>query len=173
MSRVPAERRVGVLLRQRAATLTTAESCSGGLLGHRLTNVPGSSDYYLGGVIAYANAAKVTLLGVDRSVLERAGAVSEPVARQMAAGIRRLLGSDLGVAITGIAGPSGSTPAKPVGLVYIALSDAQGECCERHVWPYDRRGNKRAAVERALEMIEEYLRMLPAPVPQETPCTRA
>ena len=173
MSKVPPETRIGVLLRQRGVTLATAESCSGGLLGHRLTNVPGSSDYYLGGVIAYANAAKVALLGVDRGALERAGAVSEVVARQMAAGIRRLLGSDLGVAITGIAGPSGGTPEKPVGLVYIALADGQGERCERHVWPYDRQGNKRAAVERALGMIEEYLRMLPAPVHQETPCTRA
>lgn len=151
------ERQVGELLRQHGLALATAESCSGGLLGHLLTNVPGSSDYYLGGVISYGNAAKVSLLHVDPSLLEREGAVSEPVARQMAQGVRSLLDSDIGIGITGIAGPGGGTAEKPLGLVYIALDMVQVQRCERHVWPHDRQGNKRASVERALEMIVQVL----------------
>lgn len=156
MEKIPTIR-VGNLLRQHRLTLATAESCTGGLLGHRLTDVPGSSDYYLGGVIAYANSVKVALLGVDPAVLEREGAVSEAVARQMAAGVRRLLGADIGIGITGIAGPAGGTAEKPVGLTYIALATATKERCERHIWPYDRLGNKWASAERALEMIIEHL----------------
>ena len=157
----PLERHVGVLLRARGQTIATAESCTGGLLGHLLTNVSGSSDYYLGGVVAYSNAAKVSLLGVDPAVLEREGAVSEPVARQMARGARRLLGAGLGIGITGIAGPSGATPGKPAGLVFIALAAGDGERCERHVWPHDRLGNKEASATRALEMAIEWLEKEP------------
>jgi len=151
------EVRIGTRLRRRRQTLAVAESCTGGLLAHRLTNVPGSSDYFLGGVVAYSNAAKRSLLGVEAGLLEREGAVSEAVAREMASGVRRLFGADLGVGITGIAGPAGGTPEKPVGLVYIALA-AEGQVrCERHIWPYDRLGNKEASAQRALEMLEEYL----------------
>jgi PncC family amidohydrolase len=160
MADQPLEAYVGALLRQRGMTLATAESCTGGLLGHRLTNVPGSSDYYLGGVIVYADAAKVTLLGVDRNVLAREGAVSEAVARQMALGVCRRLHADLGVGITGIAGPAGGTAGKPVGLVYIALAAAGVVRCERHVWPHDREGNKAVSVQRALEMMKEHLESL-------------
>lgn len=151
------EVRLGPLLRQRKQTLAVAESCTGGLLAHRLTNVSGSSDYFLGGVVAYSNAAKRALLGVAASVLEREGAVSEAVAREMASGVRRLFGADIGVGITGIAGPTGGTPEKPVGLVYIALAAEGVVRCERHIWPHDRLGNKEASAQRALEMLLEYL----------------
>jgi PncC family amidohydrolase len=153
----PLEVYIGALLRQRGLTLATAESCTGGLLGHRLTNVPGSSDYYLGGIIAYANAAKVALLGVDAALLAREGAVSEAVALQMAAGARERLGADVGLSTTGIAGPAGGTADKPVGLVYIALAGPEGARCERHVWPHDRAGNKAASARQALEMLRAYL----------------
>lgn len=134
-------------------TLATAESCTGGLLADRITNVPGSSDYYLGGVVSYAYSAKETLLGVDHSLLAREGAVSEAVAWQMARGVRERLGADAGIGITGIAGPSGGTPEKPVGLVWIGLADARGERAERFVWDADRIGNKQRSVEAALHML--------------------
>jgi PncC family amidohydrolase len=153
MADQPLEAYVGVLLRQRGMTLATAESCTGGLLGHRLTNVPGSSEYYLGGVVAYADAVKVALLGVDADLLAREGAVSGDVARQMASGVRERLRADIGIGITGIAGPAGGTADKPVGLVYIALAAEGVVRCERHVWPYDREGNKLASAQRALEMV--------------------
>jgi nicotinamide-nucleotide amidase len=117
---------VGRLLAARKATLATAESCTGGLLGGMLTAVSGSSEYYLGGVVSYANRIKAQQLGVDPDMLEEHGAVSEPVARAMAEGVRQQFGVDYGIGITGIAGPSGGTAAKPVGLVYIALADAAG-----------------------------------------------
>ena len=161
MSEEHLEAHVGMMLRSHGWTLATAESCTGGLLGHRLTNSPGSSDYFLGGVVAYANAVKVKLLGIDPGSLEKEGAVSERVARQMAQGVRRLLDADLGIAITGIAGPTGATEGKPLGLTYLALATRTSERCERHVWPHDRLGNKEAATERALEMVLELLQENP------------
>jgi PncC family amidohydrolase len=155
------EARVGSCLRARGWRLATAESCTGGLLGHRLTDVPGSSDYYLGGVVAYADEVKVALLGVSPERLAREGAVSEGVAREMALGVRQRLGAEVGVGITGIAGPSGGTPEKPVGLVFIAVASPSGIRCERHRWPYDRAGNKEASVRRALEMVVEVLEKEP------------
>jgi nicotinamide-nucleotide amidase len=113
---------VGGLLRERELTLSVAESCTGGLIGHRITDVPGSSEYFLGGVVAYANEAKTGLLDVRAETLAAHGAVSAEVAEEMARGVRRRFGSDLGLATTGIAGPGGGTPAKPVGTVHIALS---------------------------------------------------
>ncbi len=121
---------VGGLLTTRKVSVAVAESCTGGLIAERLTNVPGSSTYFLGGVVAYSNETKVHLLGVDPSLIERHGAVSAPVAEVMAAGIRRALHSDLGLSVTGVAGPAGGTSEKPVGLVFLALADAQGA---RHV----------------------------------------
>ncbi len=153
----PPEARLGPLLRRRMQTLAVAESCTGGLLSHRLTNVSGSSDYFLGGVVAYSNTAKQALLGVEASLLKREGAVSEAVAKEMASGVRRLFGAEIGVGITGIAGPTGGTPGKPVGLVYIALAAEGVMRCERHLWPHDRLGNKEASAQRALEMLVEYL----------------
>jgi PncC family amidohydrolase len=157
MSEEHLEAHIGTMLRRHGWTLATAESCTGGLLGHRITNSPGSSDYYLGGVVAYANTAKVKLLGIDPGSLEREGAVSESVARQMARGVRRLLDADVGIAITGIAGPTGATEEKPLGLTYLALAAPTSERCERRVWPHDRLGNKEAATQRALEMVLELL----------------
>lgn len=113
-------------------TLATAESCTGGLLAHRLTNLAGSSAWFLGGVVAYSNAVKVRELGVDEKLLATDGAVSEAVACQMAVGVRQRFGSDLGVGITGIAGPGGATENKPVGLVYIAVSDSRGVVGREH-----------------------------------------
>jgi PncC family amidohydrolase len=148
---------VGDLLRQRGATVVTAESCTGGLIGSLLTDISGSSDYYLGGVIAYSNDVKQHILGVTVETLATAGAVSQESAMQMARGARRLLGADYALAVTGIAGPTGGTPQKPVGLVYIALAGPDVERCERHVWDRDRLGNKVLTARRALDMLIEAL----------------
>ena len=137
-------------------TVATAESCTGGLLGDLITNISGSSDYYLGGVVSYAYSAKETLLGVDHDLLVREGAVNAEVAQQMARGIRQRLGSDVGIGITGIAGPGGGTADKPVGLVWIGLADATGEHAERFVWDSDRVGNKQKSAEQALRMLVEW-----------------
>ena len=118
---------VGQLLMARCQTLAVAESCTGGGLGQMLTDTPGSSSYFMGGIISYANRIKVDLLGVNAEDLARAGAVSETVAMQMAAGVKAKLGTDWGVSITGVAGPGGGTEAKPVGLVYIGIASPDGE----------------------------------------------
>ena len=115
------EQVVGDGLRQRGLTLAVAESCTGGLLSKRITDIPGCSDYYLGGVCSYANEVKMRVLGVRKDTLDTAGAVSPEVAEQMAAGVARALGADIGVGITGVAGPGGGTEDKPVGLVYISV----------------------------------------------------
>jgi nicotinamide-nucleotide amidase len=116
---------VGKLLQDREKMLATAESCSGGLIGHKITSVPGSSNYFSGGVIAYSNALKKKLLGVDPELLARYGAVSSPVAKAMAAGIRSRTNADIGLSVTGIAGPTGGTPEKPVGTVFIGLATTE------------------------------------------------
>ena len=121
--RIELEDVVGRLLRDMKATLATAESCTGGLIGHRITSIAGSSEYYLGGVVSYSNASKVRDLGVREDVLHQHGAVSQAVAEEMAVGVRQRFGSTLGLAVTGIMGPSGGTPDKPVGLVYVAVSE--------------------------------------------------
>ena len=118
---------VGQLLMAKGQTLAVAESCTGGGLGQMLTDTPGSSSYFMGGIISYANRIKVDLLGVNAEDLARAGAVSETVAMQMAAGVKAKLGTDWGVSITGVAGPGGGTEAKPVGLVYIGIARPDGE----------------------------------------------
>ena len=154
----PLETVAGKLLSGRGLTLAVAESCTGGLLGHLLTNVPGSSAYFLGGVVAYSNRAKEEILGVRHETLLAQGAVSEEAARQMARGARKLFGSDLALAITGIAGPAGGTPQKPVGLVYIALAFAGGELCQRHLWAGERLENKHLSAQAALQMLIDYLK---------------
>ena len=116
---------LGQVLITQKVTIATAESCTGGLLGHLLTSVSGSSTYYLGGVIAYSNAVKESMLGVRHETLVAYGAVSEQTAKEMAAGTRERIGSDIGISTTGIAGPTGGTPEKPVGLIYIGISTAE------------------------------------------------
>lgn len=148
---------VGRLLTERGLTIASAESCTGGLLMHRLTNVPGSSSYFLGGVVAYSNPVKHSLLGVQENTLNVFGAVSEQVAAAMARGARGLLGTDLAVGITGIAGPDGGTPDKPVGLTYIALTASDMSLVQRFVWDGDRVINKEESVEAALKIILTYL----------------
>jgi len=149
---------VGRLLRDRGLTLALAESCTGGLVGHRVTDVPGSSDYYRGSVVAYASDVKEALLRVAPETLARHGAVSEESAREMARGARRVIQADLALSVTGIAGPTGGTPEKPVGLVYVALAAADGEWAERHVWDGDRQENKARSAEAALDLLRRYLK---------------
>jgi nicotinamide-nucleotide amidase len=153
----PLEVIVGQLLLQHHLTLATAESCTGGLIGHRLTNVPGSSDYFLGGIIAYANEIKERVLGVSHQTLDTHGAVSAETALEMARGARRVLGVDVAISVTGIAGPGGGTADKPVGLVYAALAATGFERVERFVWNQDREGNKWESAEAALRLVQDYL----------------
>ncbi|MEX2443317.1 MAG: competence/damage-inducible protein A [Alkalispirochaeta sp.] len=148
---------VGELLVEQGRTVALAESCTGGLVGHRLTNVPGSSRYYVGGIVAYNYALKSSALGVDPAVIERDGAVSNEVARQMGRGVRRVCGSDLAVAITGIAGPGGGTATKPVGLTYIAVVDGAEEEVARHVFHGTREEIKYRASQAALDMLRRRL----------------
>jgi PncC family amidohydrolase len=148
---------IGRLLTERGLTLAAAESCTGGLVGHRITNVPGSSAYYLGSITAYSYDVKEQLLHVRRDTLYNQGAVSEQTAREMAQGARRALGADVGVAVTGVAGPGGGTPEKPVGLVYVALAADDGEWVEEHVWGGDRWENKALSAEATLDLLRRYL----------------
>lgn len=149
------EREVLAALRARKKTLATAESCTGGWLGKRLTDVPGSSEAYLGGVISYTDGVKEKLLGVRRESLAREGAVSETVAREMAEGARRALGADYGAATTGLAGPDGDGSGKPVGLVYLAVASPDGCACRECRFPGDREAVRRQACDTALEMLLE------------------
>lgn len=150
-------RNVGLLLGQRGLTLAVAESCTGGLVGDIITDTPGSSAYFLGGVQSYADAVKRDLLGVQASTLVAEGAVSAACAAEMARGVRRLIGADIGLSVTGIAGPGGGTAAKPVGLTYIHLSADDAELGRRHVWTGDRRANKLSSAHAVLELLLEYL----------------
>lgn len=144
---------VGELLVEGGLTVSVAESCTGGLLGDRITNVPGCSRYFRGGVVAYSNELKSELLGIDPELIARDGAVSETVSRAMAGGARERCGSDLAVAITGIAGPDGGTPEKPVGLVYISVADEREVECREFQLPGDREEMKYRTSNVALEML--------------------
>jgi len=146
---------VGNALREAGATVAVAESCTGGLIASRITDVPGSSDYFLGGVVAYANEIKQRVLNVPHDTLVEHGAVSEPTALAMATGARRLYGSDYAVATTGIAGPGGGTEEKPVGLVYIAVADSEGTVCLEQNWPGTRDQFKRRVSQNALNMLRK------------------
>jgi PncC family amidohydrolase len=150
------EERVKVVFTAKQLTIATAESCTGGLLAGRITEVSGSSAYFVGGVVSYSYSAKEALLGVDHDTLLAEGAVSEAVARQMARGARTRLQTDVAVSITGVAGPTGGTPDKPVGLTWIGLSDSTGERAERFVWEGDRGENREQSVEVALRMLIEW-----------------
>jgi len=134
-------------------TVATAESCTGGLVAHILTEVPGSSAYLLGGVVSYSDAVKRQELGVPESLLASHGAVSAQVAIAMAEGVRARLSTDLGVGVTGIAGPDGGSDAKPVGLVYVAVAGLGPAEVRRYVWPGDRSENKRSSAGAAIELL--------------------
>jgi PncC family amidohydrolase len=148
-----AETRLVAVCRERGLTLATAESCTGGLVAARLTSVPGASAVFLGGVVSYANAVKRQVLGVPQTVLDGAGAVSAGCAEAMAAGARRLLGADAAVSVTGIAGPDGGTPEKPVGLVWFGVASGRGARSERRVFAGDREAVRRQAADHALELL--------------------
>jgi PncC family amidohydrolase len=144
---------VGAALRERGWTVAAAESCTGGLVTSLLTELPGSSDYVLGGVVAYADEVKEELLGVPGELLRSHGAVSGPVAEAMARGVRSLLGTEVGVAITGIAGPGGGSNEKPVGTVWFGVDGPHGSSTELRRFPGDRSQVRRAAVEHALTLL--------------------
>jgi PncC family amidohydrolase len=152
------EEEVGRLLIERGETLAIAESLTGGLVGSQITDVPGSSDYFLEGVVAYSNEAKMARLGVLEATLIAHGAVSEEVAWEMAEGVRRGARADWGVSTTGIAGPTGDTPEKPLGLVYVAVANKGRTVAQRHVFPGDRLDIKMASAKAALGLLLEELR---------------
>lgn len=148
---------VGSLLRQKGLTLGIVESASGGLISHLITNVPGSSDYYKGSVNAYSNEVKIEMVGVKEAAIDEYGAVSYQVVGEMAQGGRRVLAVDICLADTGIAGPSGDTLEKPLGLFYIGLSHQAGTYSRKHSFRGDREQNKHDAAEAALAWLKEYL----------------
>ncbi len=151
------EQKIGHELREKGWRLAVAESCTGGLIGHRITNISGSSTYYLGSITAYAYEAKVRLLGVSWDTLEKYGAVSKETIEQMALGVRRSLTADVGLAVSGIAGPTGGTPTKPVGYTWIGLSTSQGIWTLQHTAGGNRIENKQEIAQVALEFLYNYL----------------
>lgn len=165
---------IGRLLLKKGLKLAVAESCTGGLIGHRITNIPGSSDYYLGSVTAYAYEVKQQLLGVKQETLTEYGAVSRETVIEMAYGIRACLKADfpientVGLSVSGIAGPGGSTPGKPVGLVWVGLSSKEGNHAWRFLWKGNRIQNKESSAEAALQLLLDYLNgQLPMDTPTE------
>jgi nicotinamide-nucleotide amidase len=149
---------VGDALQRRGWRIATAESCTGGMLAGRLTDVPGSSAYVLGGIVAYSNSVKVRDLGVPASLLEAHGAVSEEVARMMATHVRERFAADVGVSVTGIAGPAGGTPSKPVGTVWIAVATSTGVVARQFQFPGDRDAIRRHSTAAALDMVRREVR---------------
>ncbi len=156
-SKPPLETTIGPLLRARGLKLASAESCTGGLVADRITDIPGSSDYFIGGVVAYAYEAKVALLHVSWDTLRRYGAVSRETVIEMARGVRTALGADIGLSISGIAGPGGGLPDKPVGTTWIGLSATDGDWARKFVWDGDRRANKEFSANAALQFVLDYL----------------
>ena len=150
--------KVSNLLKQKNYTVATAESCTGGLIAHTLTNISGSSDYFDRGIISYSNNAKIELLGVSEDILKEYGAVSEQVAEAMAKGVRTRSNVDIGIATTGIAGPTGGTNEKPVGLVYIGISTADNTVVKKFNFLGDRLQNKEETCNAALNMLLDILK---------------
>jgi len=148
---------IGALLTQKKLTIAVAESCTGGLITSRLTDVSGSSDYLERGLVTYSNASKISLLGVPAEIIEKLGAVSEETARLMAEGVRKLAGTDLGLSSTGIAGPTGGSKEKPVGTVYLAVADSRETICRHYAYRWDRKMNKAVFSEAALFLLKNYL----------------
>ena len=157
MRGLAAEEKIVRILTNQGLTLAVAESCTGGLVGYRITSVSGSSGCFRGGVIAYADPAKVKMLGVSADTLRRHGAVSAETALEMARGVRRALGARAGISITGIAGPTGGTPEKPVGLVYTALSAPRRNVCVEHRFRGGRENVRRRAADMALSLLLSHI----------------
>lgn len=153
----PIESTLGDLLRQHNFTLATAESCTGGLIADRITNIPGSSEYFHGGIVAYSYDAKVALLNVSWDTLRKYGAVSREVVLEMARGGRMKLEVDIAVSVSGIAGPGGGLPDKPVGTTWIGLSTPEGNWARKFIWDGDRWQNKAYSADAALHFVLDYL----------------
>ena len=151
------EQEVGSLLRRKGLTLGVVESATGGLISHLITNVSGSSDYYKGSITAYSNGVKIKIVGVKEDTINKYGVVSYQVAEEMAQGGRKVLATDICLADTGIAGPSGATPGKPLGLFYIGLSHQAGTYSRKHNFRGNREQNKLDAAEAVLSWLKEYL----------------
>jgi len=149
--------KISILLKKQDLTVATAESCTGGLVAHALTNISGSSEYFDRGIVSYSNRAKIELLGVSENILKEYGAVSAEVARSMADGIRIKSNVDVGIATTGIAGPTGGTKEKPVGLVYVAISTLNNTEVKKFLFSGDRLQNKESTCNAALTMLLDYL----------------
>jgi nicotinamide-nucleotide amidase len=154
---------------ERGLTVAVAESCTGGLVADAITDVPGSSGYFLGGIVSYADSAKVALLDVPIEVLAAHGAVSAQVGRAMAEGARARFGADLAAAVTGVAGPDGGSEAKPVGLTYVAVAGSAGVDVRRFLWTGDRDANKQASAEAVLELLIEWSAGMEPDAPDSTP----
>ena len=144
------------IMREKKLTLGTVESATGGLIAHMITNIPGSSDVFRGSIISYSNEIKIKIVGVKEATLQESGAVSGQVARAMAKRGRKVLGVDICVADTGIAGPGGATPGKPVGLFYLGLSHKDGTFTQKHIFKGTREENKQQAAQTALMRVREY-----------------
>jgi PncC family amidohydrolase len=158
----PVQFQIGQLLKSRGLKLAVAESCTGGLIADRITDVPGSSDYFRGGIVAYAYEAKVALLGVSWDTLRAQGAVSRETVLEMARGVRTALGADVAISVSGIAGPGGGMPNKPVGTTWLGLSAASEDRAYLRRFEGDRRQNKAEAASAALRVLLEYLLDRPA-----------
>ncbi len=152
------EKAIGNLLRARGWTLSIAESCTGGSICDRITNIPGSSDYFMGGMVTYSNQSKIKHLGVPKKDIKQYGAVSPQVAKKMAQGVRQTFHTTFGLSTTGIAGPTGGSKEKPVGLVFIAISDGKEAIVKRETFKGDRQDIKKASASCALQYFYDYLR---------------
>ncbi len=151
------QKEVGKTIKAKGKTLALAESVTGGLVGSMITDIPGSSEYFLASLVAYSNEAKMRLLAVNETTLQASGAVSEEVVKEMAEGVRGVVGSDIGAACTGIAGPKGGSAAKPVGTVWFAVTDGFKQVTEKKVFEGDRLEIKRQAAERLLSLIVKFV----------------
>jgi nicotinamide-nucleotide amidase len=155
----PAEAIINIM-REKKLTLGAVESATGGLISHLITNVPGSSDVFQGSITSYSNEIKIKIVGVKEATIKKYGAVSSQVAEEMAEGGRKVLGVDICIADTGIAGPTGTTPGKPVGLFYLGLAHKDGINSQKHLFTSTREENKQLAAQAALEWVREYLESL-------------
>jgi len=154
------EESIAEILREKGLTLAVAESCTGGRIGDKITNVPGSSDYFLGSAVTYSNDAKMWILGVKKGSLDRFGAVSEQVAKEMAIGAMKKFGSDIAVSTTGIAGPTGGSEEKPIGLVWFAVAYGNNIRTDREIFPGNRLDIKEAAAIHAINLVIDFVRAL-------------